>query len=259
MVVKIMKKYKIPFLLLSIALISSLYCGNNEDKTIITPGKDVKSEKNNMGIILTQDTALRIDPLIFSARITQMNKGQIVEVLDRSSEEKIIAGSADYWYKIKLENRITGWTFGKHIKILDSSGKEAVDSYLGKFWEKETEELSKELHGKWWSINRYGDFTNHALEIHKDGQYRSYSKGGGKPVEGVYNFDFNKNMVIFLSGTTFKNDLHYTKKGNIYSLSIETDKDEIRFKKININPSSDVEEVQNNNEEQKTGNQEDES
>jgi hypothetical protein len=188
-----------------------------------------------------------------------MNKGQIVEVLDRSSEKKTIAGNTDYWYKIKLENRITGWTFGKHLKVLDSAGKEAVDSYLGKFWEKETEELSNELHGKWWSVNRYGDFTSHALEIHKDGQYRSYFKGGGKPIEGVYNFDFNKNMVIFLSGTTFKSDLRYTRKGNIYSLSIETDKDEIRFKKININPSSDVEEVQNNNEEEKTGNQEDES
>lgn len=259
MVVEIMKNFKISILLPGLAIIFLLSCGNNEDKPGVNPENDSSAVKKNMGIILTHNTALRIDPLIFSARITQMNKGQIVEVLDRSAEEKTIAGSTDYWYKIKLENRITGWTFGKHIKILASGGQDAVDTYLGKFWEEETEELSKELHGKWWSINRYGEFTSHALEIFKDGNYRSYYKGGGKPIEGVYNFDFNKNMVIFLSGTTFKSDLRYTKKGNIYSLSIDTDKEEIRFKKININPSSDVEEVQNSSEEEKPGNQEDES
>jgi len=259
MAVEIMKNFKISLILSGIALMFLLNCGNNEDRSIITSGEITETGEKNTGIILTQDTALRIDPLIFSAKITQMNKGQVVEVLDKSAEEKTIAGSTDYWYKIKLENRMTGWAFGKHIKILDSAGKEAVDTYLGKFWEKETSELSNELHGKWWSVNRYGDFTSHALEIHKDGQYRSYFKGGGKPIEGVYNFDFNKNMVVFLSGTTFKNDLRYTKKGNIYSLSIETEKEDIRFKKININPSSNEEEEQNNNEEQKTGNQEDES
>lgn len=260
MVTKIMKNYKIPYLLLSISFIFLLNCGNSEKGPLSLSGKASKVKEINRGIILTQDTALRIDPLIFSSRITQMNKGQVVEIIDKSAEEKTIAGNTDYWYKIKLENRIAGWAFGKHIKILDAPGDEAINSYLGKFWEKESAELSEELHGKWWSINRYGDFTSHALEIFKDGNYRSYYKGGGEPIEGVYNFDFNKNMVVFLSGTTFKNDLHYSKKGNSYSLGIETEKDEIRFKKINTNPSSEVEEEQNNKKEDiPTRDKEDES
>lgn len=255
-----MKNYKIIYLLLSLSLLFLLNCGNSENQQISISGKTSDANEKNKGIILTQDTALRIDPLIFSSRITELNKGQVVEILDKSAEEKTIAGHTDYWYKIKLENRITGWAFGKHIKILDAAGQEAINSYLGKFWEKETEEISGELHGKWWSVNKYGEFTNHAIEIFKNGNYRSYFKGGGNPIDGVYNFDFNKNMVIFLSGTTFKNDLHYSKKGNSYSLGIGTEKDEIRFKKININPSSDVEDEQNNkSEDSPAGNKEDES
>lgn len=255
-----MKNYRISYFILSLSLLITLGCGNSENQAISISATTPDEKEINQGVILTQDTALRIDPLIFSSRITQLNKGQVVKILDKSAEEKTLAGHNDYWYKIKLENRITGWVFGKHIKILDASGQDAINSYLGKFWEKETEEISKELHGKWWSINKYGDFTNHALEISKNGNYRSYYKGGSKPIEGVYNFDFNQNMVIFLSGTTFKNDLHYSKKGNTYSLGFESGKDTILFKKISINPSSDIEEESiNKSEDSPIGNNEDES
>lgn len=254
----IMKIPKITLLLFIFPFLLLLNCSKDGEPE--SPSQ-VPEQKKDMGVILTQDTALRIDPLVFSARIAQLNKGTVVEILDRSSEERVIAGHKDYWYKIKLESRITGWTFGKHIKVLDASGRESLESYLGKFWEKETEELSNDLHGKWWSINRYGDFTNHALEIFKDGRYRSYYKGGGKVIEGVYNFDFNKNMVVFLSGTTFENDLNYIRKGNSHTLQKTDGKEEIRFKKININPSSDVEDYQPDSKSSDTpsGSSEDES
>jgi len=233
-------------------------CGKDGEPEHLNQAAELRKD---MGVIITPDTALRIDPLVFSARIAQLNKGTVVEILDRSSEERVIGGNKDYWYKIKLKNRITGWTFGKHIKILDASGKETLESYMGKFWEKETEELSNDLHGKWWSINRYGDFTSHALEIFRDGRYRSYFKGGGKVIEGVYNFDFNKNMVVFLSGTTFEDDLNYIRKGNSHALQKTDGKEEIRFKKININPSSDVEDYQpdSNSSDTPSGSSEDES
>ena len=245
----IMKISKNTLLLFTLPLLLLLNCSNIKD-----PEKagQIELQKKDMGVILTQDTALRIDPLVFSARIKQMNKGTIVEILERSSEERIIGGHKDFWYKIKLENGITGWTFGRHIKVLDAAGKETLESYLGKFWEEETEELSNDLHGKWWSINRFGDFTNHALEIFKDGRYRSYLKGGGKAIEGVYNFDFNKNMVIFLSGTTFDSDLNYIRKGNSHSLQKIEEMEEIRFKKINVNPSSEVEEYGQDNKKEDT-------
>lgn len=196
---------------------------------------------NPIAVIITPNTALRIDPLIFTSRVTQMKKGEVGEILEKSSEKKPVAGKMDYWYKIKLSNGISGWVYGSNISILKDSNRNNVESYLSQFWEKETKELSEALHGKWWSVNRFNDFTNHCLEIYKDGKYKSYLKGSTKKIEGEYNFDFNKNKIIFLNGTSFESDLEYFRRGDIYTLSRETDKDEIKFKKINVNPESDTE------------------
>ncbi len=224
----------------TVLIISFILSGCAKEKPGDKP-KTAKAEKN-IGIILTPNTSLRIDPLIFSSRITQMKKGQAVEIQDRSMNKKRIGRSRNYWYKIKLENGISGWTYGQHIKIIKNSNREDVDKYLSKFWEKETEELGKDLHGKWWSVNRFGDFTYHCLEIYKDGKYKSYYKKSKKKIEGEYNFNFNEDKIVFLKGTSFGEDLNYIKRGKIYSLQKNTEKKEIRFKKININPESDQDE-----------------
>lgn len=217
--------------------------------TVFASCSDNNSEKWNpedkknsgIGIILTPNTSLRIDPLIFSSRIDQMKKGEAVEILDRSKERKYIGKTRDYWYKIKLSNGITGWTFGAHINILDKSSKKDVNRYLEEFWAKEQKTLSKELRGKWWSVNRFGDFTSHSLEIYEDGKYKSYYKKSKTKIEGEYTFDFNDNLILFSKGTSFKNNLKFYKRGSIYVLAKETEKREIIFKKINIDPESDGE------------------
>ncbi len=214
-------------------------CGRKKPETPIIPGS---TEGNPLAIIITPNTALRVDPLIFTSRVAQLKKGEVGEVLERSSEKKPVAGTLDYWYKIKLSNGITGWVYGSNINILKDSNRNNVESFLSQFWEKETKELSEALHGKWWSVNRFNDFTNHCLEIYKDGKYKSYIKGSPTKIEGDYNFDFNKNLVIFLNGTSFEGDLNYTRRGDAYTLSRENEKDEIKFKKINVNPESEAEE-----------------
>lgn len=214
-------------------------CGKMKPETPIIPGS---TEGNPLAVIITPNTALRVDPLIFTSRVAQLKKGEVGEVLERSSEKKPVAGTLDYWYRIKLSNGISGWIYGSNISILKDSNRNNVESFLSQFWEKETKELSEALHGKWWSVNRFNDFTNHCLEIYKDGKYKSYLKGSPTKIEGDYNFDFNKNQIIFLNGTTFEGDLGYTRRGDAYTLSRENEKDEIKFKKINVNPESDAEE-----------------
>lgn len=194
---------------------------------------------NPIAVIITPNTAMRIDPLIFSSRVALLKKGEVAEILERSSEEKNVGNSRSYWYKVKLSNGITGWIYGSNITILDDSNRGNVESYLSQFWEKETEELSTAMHGKWWSVNRFNDFTNHCLEIYKDGKYKSYIKGATKKLEGEYNFDFNKSQIIFLGETSFTGSLSYVKRGDIYTLFNDSEKDEIKFKMINTNPESD--------------------
>lgn len=206
-----------------------------------TPVIPENTEGNPLAVIITPNTALRIDPLIFTSRVAQLKKGEVGEVLEKSSDKKPVGGAVDYWYKIRLSNGISGWVFGSNINILKDSNRNNVESYLSQFWEKETKELSEALHGRWWSVNRFNDFTSHVLEIYKDGKYKSYIKGSEKKIEGDYNFDFNRNQIIFLNGTTFEGDLNYFRRGDEYTLNREDEKDEIKFKKINVNPESETE------------------
>ncbi len=242
-----MKKYKkIPYIAALISILLVTVCGKESE---ILPGSGTPGQDKQIAIITTANTALRVDPLITTSRIAQMKKGEVTELLERSAVIQSIAGQKDYWYKVRLPNGITGWVFGKNISILSDSSSDNVESYLSSFWEKETEELGEALHGKWWSVNRFGDYTNHCLEIFKDGRYASYIKGAPKKIEGNYNFDFNKSQVIFLAGTSFEGELNYVRRGDIFSLYRDTVNDEIRFKKINNNPESQSEV----SEEQSTG------
>ncbi len=219
------------------ALLLLVSCSGDKSKQW-DPEKD---RKQGMGIILTPNTSLRIDPLIFSSRVDQMKKGDIVEILDRSKEVKYIGNTKNYWYKIKLKNGIIGWTYGEHLKVLDGSNRSDIDKYLEKFWEKETETLRTALHGKWWSVNRFGDFTSHSLEIYRDGKYKSYLKQSQKKIKGDYTFNFNDNSIVFSEGTSFKDNLRFFKRGSLYVLAKESEKGEIMFKKINIDPQTDDE------------------
>ncbi len=223
------------------ALTFALASGCSKSKQEI-PVIPENSSGNPLAVVITPNTALRVDPLIFTSRIAQLKKGEVGEVLDRSSEKKPVAGTMDYWYKIRLSNGITGWVYGSNINILKDSNRNNVESYLSQFWDKETKELSEALHGRWWSVNRFNDFTSHVLEIYKDGKYKSYVKGSPKIIEGDYNFDFNKNQIIFLNNTTFEGDLNYIKRGEEFTLSRDDEKNELKFKKINTNPESDGDE-----------------
>lgn len=227
--------------LISALIITLIMTGCNKLKPE-TPVIPENSEGNPLAVIITPNTALRVDPLIFTSRIAQLKKGEVGEVLEKSSEKKPVAGTVDFWYKIRLSNGISGWVYGSNINILKDSNRDNVESYLSQFWEKETEELSTALHGRWWSVNRFNDFTSHVIEIYKDGKYKSYIKGNAKKFEGDYNFDFNNSKIIFLNGTTFEGDLNYTRRGDEFTLSREDEKDEIKFKKINVNPESETEE-----------------
>jgi len=197
--------------------------------------KDPANEtfQKQTGIIITGNTSLRIDPLIFSARIAQLKKGETVTILNRSSQKSAIGNSSSYWYYIITDRGLSGWLFGVNMKIISSNDKDAVKDYISDFWEEETKKLTKDLSGKWWSINRFGDFTNHCLEIYENNTYKSYSKGNEKSaMEGDYNFDFNQNEIVFLKGTSFGQNLNFLVRGSSYVLYREQKDYELKFKKI---------------------------
>jgi len=213
----------------SAAMVLIFFTGCSPDTAVDTAA--VKKEKLT-AVVLSGGTVIRIHPYLYSAKVDELNKAAVVSIIDKSSEKQWIGKSNDYWYKVKTSDSISGWVFGQNLKILDSADSSDSESFAKEVQEKELQEIKKEISGKWWSVNKFDDFTNHCLELHGDGRYHSYFKGSEKGIEGEYNVDFTKNELIFLKGTTFKSDLNFVKRGQTYTLHRETDEGGIKMKKI---------------------------
>ena len=216
---------KIPIILVCTVLFHG--CGNDSEQSKIIKPDDYT------GIILSKNTSLRVDPYIFSAKISMLNKGETVKVVERSKTKSWIGKSHNYWYKVIRRDTIPGWVYGEHIKLVKSSSQSSVNNYIADYWDKEAEKLKKEISGKWWSVTVSGEFTDHCLEIESNGKYRSYKKGQrDNAVNGDYNFDFNRNEIVFLQGTSFNKNLNFIKRGNTYFFKTPGTKEYIKFKKI---------------------------
>ena len=202
--------------------------------------KDKISKKNlllnKQGKILNNNSAVRIDPYIFSARVDKLEKGAVVDILACSKKKSWIAQKEDFWYRIKTSEGMTGWIFGQNLKIL--SGQKLITKRKGQkiisSLEKKIEERRKDLAGKWWSINNKGEFTQHCLEISPQGKYRSYLKDKQEEecFKGNYNFNFNNSQIIFLAGASFGNELSFSARGQVYILYKDSKKKPLRFKRI---------------------------
>ena len=195
--------------------------------------KAPQAAKKKGGIVLTNNTALRIDPFIFSGCISRLEKGQPVEVIGKSAEKSMIGGGSDYWYHIRLKDGISGWLYGKNLRIINIKNQQQMDDIVSSFWNEESVELTKDLVGKWWSVNHFGDFTRYGLELYPDNKYRSYTKDHeDRAIEGKYNFDLSKNEIIFPEGTSFRKNLKFARRGQSYTLFVPSDDSDIRFKRI---------------------------
>jgi len=215
--------------ILILSIILSVINLNNCAK--ISPDKSQLEKNTFIGITTNNNSAVRIDPFIFSARIDQLKKSTTVKIYDKTPEKHRIGKFNDYWYKIKLKKGITGWIYGSNLKILED--KDSIDNYISDFIEEDLDYLQKNISGKWWSINKYETFTNHCIEFFGNGKYKSYIREKkDEAIESDFTVDFNKNEIIFLKGTSFGKNLKFIVRGNTYILKNSLKKGEIRFKKI---------------------------
>jgi hypothetical protein len=229
-----MNRLKKLFVIVTILMFTaaSQFCSNNDG--VIT--------KDTYGIILKGYTAMRIDPMIFAGIISELNKGTSVQVLEKSKEKSWVGKTSGYWYKVKTNGGISGWVFGQNISIHFSKSKDSIDKVVSDFMTGERIQVKQYLAGKWWSINEFGDFTDHCLELYESGKYRSYLKGDEKlPIAGTYRIDFNKNEILFSDGTSFKSNLELAKRGVDYIMKKNMKDHELRFKKISVETSPEPE------------------
>ncbi len=212
-------------ILLAAGVCAALFSCGTDDSPIDSTSEHFKA------IIISGNSAIRIDPILFSSRVALLKKGEVVEVIERSKTKSWIGKTNDYWFKVRRNSGIVGWTFGTNIKLL-RPGTASLEQYISDFMKDDSKEVIKALTGKWWSVNSFGDFTNHCIEIKDDNTYKSYTKGGGAFFSGEYTFDFNKNQIIFLKGATFGNSLDMIKRGQTYMLQKEQEDQIVQFKRI---------------------------
>jgi len=188
--------------------------------------------EKSTAIVLTRDTAVRLDPFIYSAKLTTIQKGSTFKIVKKSAKKSRIGKTQKFWYKLQIDKSMSGWVYAANLKIIGSDKKKTITNFVNDFWEKETDVMKVSLKGKWWSINKFGDFTSHCIEFNEDGTYLSYWKGSKNYIKGIYNFDFNKNQLIFLKGATFGKKMNFIKRGQEFTLIHQEKDGETRFKRI---------------------------
>ena len=219
-----------------ILFLSALACSNDG------PVKSGNISSNSqIGLVTEKSSALRIEPFIYSARISDLAKGEKLEILDLSKKKSAIGKSFDYWYKIKTQNGITGWIFGANIKIFSAGSSFSVNNFEEQLKDDEFEKLSTELIGKWWSVNTQEEFTSYWFALFKNGEYEAKHKDSDKLFKGKYKIDVATSTISFDAGTPLGNEFKFTERGLNYFIEYADDKNNYRFKRISLNPKSEQE------------------
>jgi hypothetical protein len=217
------------YAIISIIIITLSGCSQLSDQA--------SAGKKQIALVTVQDSALRLDPLQTSARITVLGTGENAEVIDRSREKGSIAGKHDYWYKVRLRSGIFGWIWGQNVKIFAEGENASVERFARELRKEEEIKVRKELKGKWWSVSGEDNFTNHILIMREDGTYSALVKDSDKPVDGNYTLDTEKSLVSFDKGTAFGDSISYIIRGDFYVLEAISDTKHIKFKRISSDPN----------------------
>ena len=107
-------------ILLHFVFFSILLIACNESIFLTNSKRWINAEKTN----------LRIAPLALASVLEILTKNTPVEIIGRTKNKVKIGKNIDYWYRIKLENKIEGWIYGTSLskQAVNIKNKEQNDS-----------------------------------------------------------------------------------------------------------------------------------
>ncbi len=76
------------------------------------------SSKKLTGIIKSNSVNIRRKPLLNSQVVTNLTKGEVVEIIEKSNKKYKISNMNDYWYHLKVDENNSGWIYGYFINIV---------------------------------------------------------------------------------------------------------------------------------------------
>jgi hypothetical protein len=194
-----------------------------------------KTKSLGIGIIIIDDTVLRLDPTIYSAVVSKIKKGSEVTILDKSSKKIWLGGSNSYWYKVRFSRGYTGWVYGNNIKIFDDDDKDQAEKFLSKFWKEEHKKFVTRIIGRWRTIRTNTQNPVQFVEILDDEKYKSYVMDGETAInvhEGDYKVNYADDEIIFPNGAFFGSKLIFMVRENILFLVKDKEDDSIKFQRI---------------------------
>jgi len=228
-------------LLMILMLLFAVNC--SREKSVSVSGIENEfSKKKYIAVVLVDYTALRIDPVIYSSKVDQLKKGDILDLIEKSTTKTLIGKNNDYWFKVKTDGGLKGWVFGGNLKLFEKGKDYNIDDFRKQIDEEKIEKIKKTIKGRWWSINPRGDFTNQSLKLFENGKYLSSWKNG-KEIEGTFSIDLDKMELVFSGKTTFNVNVKLLQRGQDYDLKYEQEDKRYGFKKLSNDPDEKADEL----------------
>jgi len=210
----------------ALLLFSVLKCG--QESTVQNKNEE---STNEIGIIITENTVMRLDPIIYSAVVTYICKGEKVKILKKSTVKSWLGDISDYWYMVRYSKGFLGWIYGKNIKIFFENDAGKISKYLSRFWKKELIRTRSRIKGLWEIIKTGGSNPGQHLLIYDDGNYVSYLSEN-ELIKGQYKINLKDGEILFSDGTFFGKKIMYSiRERRLYLILKNGDKETV-FKRI---------------------------
>ncbi len=233
----------LPFLLVFALSFTACESGIGQSEDAIQ-----QTDANESGYIINDNSAVRFEPHLFSARVDNLNKGDKVTIVGRSSEKSRIAKMENYWLHIITPSGICAWTFGGNVKLISDSDDETQKELDRLANERKDAKLAKDFKGVWWSVNSKGDvISSHKLTMYEDHTYKS--ERGGQKFEGKWSIDFDLDYIMFSEGTTGGDKFSIIERGTDYFFERNEGQTSFRMRKIKDDTDLDEEKKKKEEEE----------
>ncbi|TFG63815.1 MAG: SH3 domain-containing protein [Spirochaetales bacterium] len=99
---------------------------NPKISSITLPPTSILQIQSSWAVINSSHLRLRQDPKTDSPIITTLWKGNVLEILMKSTSRETVEDEVDYWYKISFSG-LTGWVFGSYLGFY-STREEAMQA-----------------------------------------------------------------------------------------------------------------------------------
>ena len=111
------------------AMITS--CRNQEPiSPLLLPSTSVIETSEVWAVVTADSLRLRAQPTLRAKILSNLYRGEVVEIFKRSEEKENIDGKTDFWFEVTIEG-VNGWVFGSHLELVgpaDRPNRENHDS-----------------------------------------------------------------------------------------------------------------------------------